>query len=52
VPVLLLAVLVRSLLDVTVDLGHLRGGVEASTGTALGRDVRIRGGAVRLEEDG
>ena len=34
------AVLVLSLLDVTVDLDHLRGGVEVSAGAALGRDVR------------
>jgi len=44
---LLMAVLVLSLLDVTVDLDHLRGGVETSAGAALGRDVSIRG-PVRL----
>lgn len=42
---LLMAVLVLSLLDVTIDLDHLRGGVETSAGAALGRDVSIRGGA-------
>ena len=48
---LLVAVLVLSLLDVTVDLDHLRGGVETSAGAALGRDVSIKG-PVRLELSG
>jgi hypothetical protein len=34
---LLAAGLVLSLLDVTVDLDHLRGGVETSAGAALGQ---------------
>ena len=45
------AVLVLSLLDVTVDLDHLRGGVEVSAGAALGRDVKING-AVQLKLSG
>jgi uncharacterized protein involved in outer membrane biogenesis len=48
---LLAAVLVLSLLDVTVDLDHLRGGVETSASAALGRDVSIKG-PVRLELSG
>jgi uncharacterized protein involved in outer membrane biogenesis len=47
----LVAVLVLSLLDVTVDLDHLRGGVETSAGAALGRDVSIKG-PVRLQLSG
>jgi uncharacterized protein involved in outer membrane biogenesis len=47
----LAAGLVLSLLDVTVDLDHLRGGVETSAGAALGRDVSIRG-PVRLALSG
>jgi uncharacterized protein involved in outer membrane biogenesis len=45
------ALLVLSLLHVTVDLNHLRGGVETSAGVALGRDVKING-AVQLELSG
>ena len=37
------ALLVVSMLDVTLDLDHLRGGVETSAGLALGRDVKING---------
>ena len=48
---LLVAGLVLSALDVTVDLDHLRGGVETSAGAALGRDVSIKG-PVRLELSG
>lgn len=48
---LLAAVLVLSLLGVTVDLDRLRGGVETSAGAALGRDVSIHG-SVRLELTG
>ena len=48
---LLVAVLGLSLLDVTVDLDHLRGGVETSAGAALGRDVSIKG-PVRLQLSG
>lgn len=48
---LLAAVLVLSLLGVTVDLDGLRGGVETSAGAALGRDVSIHG-SVRLELTG
>ena len=49
---LVLAVmLVLSLLDVTVNLDHLRGGVETSASVALGRDVSITG-PVRLNLSG
>jgi len=48
---ILAAVLVLSLLDVTVNLDHLRGGVETSAGAALGRDVSITG-PVRLNLSG
>ena len=44
---LLVAGLVLSVLDITVDLDHLRGGVETSASAALGRDVSING-SVRL----
>jgi len=37
------ALLIMSLLDVTVDLNHLRGGVETSASVALGREVKISG---------
>jgi len=40
---LTVALLVLSMLDVTVDLNHLRGGVETSASAALGRDVKISG---------
>ena len=45
------ALLVVSMLDVTVDLDHLRGGVETSAGVALGREVKING-PVRLQLSG
>lgn len=45
------ALLVLSLLHVTVDLNHLRGGVETSAGVALGRDVK-NNGAVQLQLSG
>jgi uncharacterized protein involved in outer membrane biogenesis len=48
---LTVALLVLSMLDVTVDLNHLRGGVETSASVALGRDVKISG-AVQLKLSG
>ena len=45
------ALLLVSMLDVTLDLDHLRGGVETSAGVALGRDVKING-PVRLKLSG
>ena len=48
---LVAALLVVSLLDITVDLDNQRGGVETSASVALGRDVKING-AVRLALSG
>jgi len=45
------ALLLVSMLDVTLDLDHLRDGVETSAGVALGRDVKING-PVRLKLSG
>ena len=46
VGVALAAVTVMALLGVTLDLSHLRGGVEVSAEKALGRDVQINGPVV------
>ena len=45
------ALLLVSMLDVTLDLDHLRDGVQTSAGVALGRDVKING-PVRLKLSG
>jgi len=44
--VLLVAVTVMALLGVTVDLSHLRGGVEVSAEKVLGREIKISGPVV------
>lgn len=46
VAVVLVAVTVMAVLGVTIDLSHLRGGVEVSAEKALGRDVKINGPVV------
>jgi len=42
----LVVVIVMALIGVTIDLSHLRGGVEVSAEKALGRDVQINGPVV------
>jgi len=44
--VVMIAVTVMAVLGVTIDLSHLRGGVEISAEKALGRDVQINGPVV------
>ena len=44
--VVLATMTVMALLGVTIDLSHLRGGVEVSAEKALGRDVQINGPVV------
>ena len=44
--VVLMAVTVMAMLGVTIDLSHLRGGVEISAEKAIGRDVKINGPVV------